>query len=782
MVGESPKDVGKARLSRRAFVKVVGATVAAASVAGCVPEGLSESQGRRTGPEPASLAQSEWAATVCRICPAGCGLLARVVDGRVVKMEGNPAHPLNQGKPCPRAQAAQQVLYDPDRLQGPLRRAGERGEGLWEPVSWETAIGEIAGRLRELRDRDKAHDLMFLHNAPPGHMRELITRFCHAYGTPNVAAGDDWDPERLAHQLTQGWFDLAAYDWEDTAYVLFFGGSFLEDWQPQVHMLRAFSYLRRGRPDRRARLVQIGPRFSVSAAKADEWVPILPGRQGALALGMAHVIIGERLYDPDFVEEHTEGFDELAALVLEEYTPDRVAGLTGVPAETITRLAREFAGQRPAVAAAGRGLGEGTNELFTQVAVHLLNALVGSIDVPGGVLRPRQPPFTPWNTVPEEPDQPRVDGAGGPDYPLAAGAFHAIPGRILAGPRIPEVLFLYEVNPFHQGAGGALQWQYALRYIPLVVSFSSFMDESTLHADLVLPNHTFLERWVDGTPPGGLGIPAVAVGRPAVQPLYDTRHTGDVLLALALAVGGRLADHLPWRDFSEMLRFRAEGLFEAGGSIQADSLGDFWDQLVEQGVWFGAPYVFGQWEEVLMTPSGRFQFRLQGLDQVEGESLGLAAQGDTLLLPHYEPPSFAGDGQEYPLHLVPFRVMADAGGRAPNAPLLWELYGLHLKESWHSWVEINPETAHHLGVQDGDPVWVESPQGRIRLKARLYEGAMPDVVSIPVGGGHTAGGRWTTQVGGGNVAELVVPQMDRLTGTAAWSGTRVRVYKSEKGS
>jgi anaerobic selenocysteine-containing dehydrogenase len=228
------------------------------------------------------------------------------------------------------------------------------------------------------------------------------------------------------------------------------------------------------------------------------------------------------------------------------------------------------------------------------------------------------------------------------------------------------------------------------------------------------------------------------------------------------------------------LRFRAEGLFEAGGSIEAESFDDFWDQLLERGVWFGAPYVFGQWEEVLATPSGRYQFRLEGLEPVEGESLGLGAGDEAIALPHYEPPNYAGDEKEFPLHLVPFRVVADAGGRAPNAPLLWELYGLHLKESWHSWVEINPETAHHLGLQDGDQVWVESPQRRVRLKARLYEGAMPDVVSIPMGGGHTAGGRWAAQVGGGNVCELVVPQMDRLAGTAAWCGTRVRVCKSEE--
>jgi anaerobic selenocysteine-containing dehydrogenase len=199
-------------------------------------------------------------------------------------------------------------------------------------------------------------------------------------------------------------------------------------------------------------------------------------------------------------------------------------------------------------------------------------------------------------------------------------------------------------------------------------------------------------------------------------------------------------------------------------------------------VWAGGPYAFGQWDEVLSTPSGRFQFRLDQLEETlsalgaDAAHLGLEGEGDTLALPHYEPPRYAGSPEEYPLHLVPYRVIADAGCRAPNAPLLWELYGLHLKEMWHNWVELHPETAHRLGINDGDHVWVESPLGRIRVKARLYEGCMPDAVNIPMGGGHTAGGRWASQVGGGNVAELVVPQIDPLAGTAAWCGTRVKVY------
>jgi len=773
------------KITRRDFIKLAGISAAAASLSSCGRERLLSIWRQPNGPSTTPPSKSAWVPTVCRICPAGCGVLVRVVGGRAVNVQGNPRHPLNQGKVCPRAQAALQVLYDPDRIQHPLRRTSKRGEGQWERIPWEEAIAQVARHLMSIRQAGQSHTLLFLHDAPPGHMQELIRRFCQAYGSPNVVAADGLDAERLTHLLTQGWFDLAAHNWEETAYVLFFGGSFLEDWQPQVHMLRAYSYMRRGRPDRRARMVQIGPRFSVSAAKADEWVPLLPGRQGALALGMAHVIIRERLYDHDFVLNHTEGFADFVALVQEQYAPDKVAGLTGVPAETIQRLAREFVGNRPAVAVAGRGLAEGTNALFSHVAVHALNALVGSVDVPGGVLRPRQPPFTPWQPAPSEgPSQPRLDGAGSLAYPLAASALHALPERILAGiPYAPQVLFLYEVNPLFEGAG-ASRWRDVFQRIPFIVSFSSFMDESTRYADLVLPNHTFLERWVDGTPPGGLGVPTVGVGRPVVGPLHDTRHTGDVLLTLARTVGGPLPDLFPWRDFEELLRFRTHGLFEAGGSIQTDSFDQFWRELVEQGTWVGAPYTFGQWEKVFTTSSGRFQFRLNQLEETLSElgvntgHLGLEGKVDVLALPHYEPPRRAGDESEYPLHLVPYRVIADAGCRAPNAPLLWEMYGLHLKEMWQNWAEIHPETAHHLGISDGDHIWVESPQGRVRLKARVYEGAMPDAVNAPLGGGHTAGGRWASQVGGGNVAELIVPQTDPVAGTVAWCSTRVKVYRT----
>ena len=745
------------------------------------------------GPPPVPTGKETWGVTVCQICPAGCGLIARRIDKRVVKIEGNPRHRLNHGRVCPKAHASTQILYDPDRLRRPMQRVGQRGAGQWEEITWDQAITRLTGELGKLLAAGEAHTLLFLKGAAPGHMNDLIDRFCQAYGTPNVAgqASQCTAAEKAAHLLNQGWYDTAAYDWEKTRDVIFFGGSFLEDWQPQVQMLSAYSFIRRGRPNQRGRIIQVGSRLSVSAHKADEWVPIKPGTEGALALGLAHVIIKENQHDLAFIEAHTSGFEEFSALILNEYTPEAVSGLTGVPLVTIKRLARELAGARPAVAAAGQGLGIGTNALFNNSAINALNAVLGSIDAEGGVLKQRYPAFAAWPEV-TGPDikQPRLDGAGGPTHPLAESVYHELPDHILSGDPYPtKALLIYDSNPVFDSPG-ANRWREAMDKIPFIVSFSPFLDESATHADLLLPDHTYLERMMDVSPPAGMGRAMVGLSEAVIPPLYDTRHTGDVLLEVAESLGGSVTAALPWADFEALLKFRYEGVFKANeGSIQAGSFEEFWAELLKRGVWEGPRYAYGQWTEVFTTPSGKFEFKMDQLAQVldtvsQGDTagllsaLGIKADAETVLIPHHEPPVIAGLTSQYPLQLVPYRLLPDAANRAPNAPILWNIYGLQFKEGWGNWVEINPETAHTLDIRDGDLVWVESPEGKIQLKARLFEGTMPDAVNIPLGGGHTAGGRWAGAVRGSNPAEIVVPQSDPLVGSAAWLGTRVKVYKA----
>lgn len=806
------------KLSRRGFLKLVGAGAAAVELyKRGVKEALSETWARgQEGQFPAD--EEVWVPSVCRLCPAGCGIRVRVIEGRAVKIEGQPLNPNNQGRLCPKGQAGLQMLYNPDRVKGPLQRVGERGSGEWRSISWDEALRLMAAKLQEMRERGRPHGLVFMHGAKPGLMHDLIARFCRVFGTPNVvevSSSTAGGSASLVHYLMQGWRAPAGYHWENTNYLLSFGGALLEARQPSVKMLQAYSRLRRGRARGRAKIVQVESRFSVTAAKADEWIPIEPGTEGALAAGLARVIVEEGLYDRDFIENHAFGFEDwtdeegeehigFRTLLLGSYSPRTVAAVTGIPTETIQRIAREFATTGPAVA-----LGDvswQTNGLFTQMTICALNALVGSIDLPGGVIRQVNPPLAPWPEAAEDSAasqglaMPRLDRASSGEYPLANGMYQALPESILAEDPYPaEAIFLYQANPLFCSPEPDRFYK-AFRQVPFIVSFSSFIDDSTSHADLVLPDHTYLEGWSEDVLLPSLGYPVLGLGQPAVQPLYDTREIGDVLIELARELGGTAAESFPWRNFEELLRFRLRGVFETGrGSIVADDFDQFWDEFQERGVWSAPPYRFGEWERVLTTPSGKFEFYSQNLkhdletlaereaaekgttvdEEMENmlQELGLQAREDELYMPHYEFPKWVGEEAEYPFHLNVYESMALLNGRVANSPWLQEIAGLHVKEMWGNWVEINPETAKELGIADGDLVWVESPVGRIKLRARHYPGAMSRAVNVPLGQGHRAYGRWATGRGA-NVEEIIANENDHLGGTVARCATRVKVYKA----
>jgi anaerobic selenocysteine-containing dehydrogenase len=771
-------------IGRRTFLKLAGAAAAAGGLykLGLVGlESLASPEEQLPGPS-----SDRQMLGICRLCAGGCGLSARVVDGRVVKLDGNPYHPNNQGKLCPKGQAGLQVLYDPDRIKGPMRRV----EGGWEQVSWEEALDEIANKLQTLRDSGHPERLVFLHDGKRGPTSDLIARFCQAFGTPNDVRypRHSADGTPLAHLVTQGWSDYAAYDWENTNYLLCFGGAFLEAWQPLVRQLRAYSRMRRGRPGQRAKIVQIESRASVTAAKADEWLPINPGTEGALALGIAHVIVRDEVYDAEFVAEHTFGFEDwkdeegdehlgFRTLVLRDYAPDDVAMVTGVDAETIERIAREFAAAKPAVAAGD--VSGYSNSLYTQWAIHALNALVGSIDVPGGVMRQMEPPLAPWSEpaldgiATQGLAQPRADGADTDSFPLA----ESVPHALTQAPYPIEVLFLNHSNPTYDDPPG-LDWEATLEDIPLVVSFSPYLDETSQHADLLLPDCTYLEKWFLEPLEPSLGYPAVGLGQPIVDPLYNTRNTGDVLVELARAMGGSLATAMPWDSFVEALREQVLGLYRTGIGMPsgetAETFEEFWTELQSQSVWYDDSYEFRQWDRTFATPSGSFEF----ISQILGEKLATlgAPFEDEDLLPRYQTPAFEGDESEYPFYLRTFKMITYTERWGGNIPWLQEIYGLHVQEKWDSWVELNPETAHELGIHDGDRVRVESTQGSIELRARLWPGTPPEVVSIPLGQGHTAGGRWAEDRGA-NPNQLIAPLTDPLSGELATQSTRVRVRK-----
>lgn len=753
-----------------------------------------------------------WSTGICLQCPSGCGLRIRSVNHWPVKLEGIKDYPINRGRLCPKGQAGLQVLYDPDRIRHPLRRKGKRGEGEWEKISWDEAIQVVTQRLKKLRETGQSHRLLALGGRYRGHMLELMKRFMEAYGSPNHLGNPHRGSEGIlkGHLFTMGERDFLSIHWEETNYVLSFGASLLEASRSSMLNLRGYGSLRRGRPGIRGKLVQVEPRFSVTASKADQWIPIEPGTDGALALGLAHWIIKEKRYDQDFVSRYTFGFDDwkdsngknhigFKNLVLKEYSPKQVSQITGVSEDIILQIAKEFSSHQPSVAISGRGVGMQTNGTYSQMAIDSLNALMGSIDRPGGLLRQEKPPFQKWPPTLKDTQaikglsQPRLDGAGDLPFPFAEEVLSVLPEKIEKGEPYPiDTLLLYYTNPLFSLAEPQ-KFRSALGKVSFIVSFSPFMDETTELADIVLPDGTYFERWQDDLPEPGPGFPVIGLRSPTLKrPLHDVRNTGDVLIEIAKGIGGTVAKSFPWKEMREALRDSFRGVFRSKrGSIRTKDFEEFWQELIEAGGWWDEAYSFGEGRKKFNTPSGKFEFYSltmeqglselskrgpKGIDSILRE-LKIEAKGDKAFLPHFEKPRLIGEEKEYPFHLIHYKLMTAAEGRGANQPYLQEIFGPHLKEKWDSWVEINPETARILGIGDGDSVWVESKAGRVKTRARLFSGTNPRCIHIPYGQGHRAYGRWA-KGRGINPNDLMAREYDYLGGFLSLFSTRVKVYRA----
>ena len=284
--------------------------------------------------------------TICQQCPGGCGLLARTLDGEVSGISGNPFHPINRGALCPKAFGGLQLLYDPKRIKAPMARTGERGK--FRSIGWDEALKLVTDRLSDLRVKGLAHTLAILGGQYRGYRDTLWSRFAQAYGTPNYIRLRCFAPDKpaLAHQLMQGATAPLAYDLAEAQFILSFGAGLLESWIGPVHTSQAYARLRRSSDRPRGTLAQIDPRRSPTAIKADRWIPIVPGTDGILALGIANAMIREGLYDEAFVEQYSFGFEDwvdgagqqhlgFKNLVLRDYGLFTVAAATGVPVKSI---------------------------------------------------------------------------------------------------------------------------------------------------------------------------------------------------------------------------------------------------------------------------------------------------------------------------------------------------------------------------------------------------------------------------------------------------------------
>lgn len=803
------------RFSRRTFLQLLGGTAGAAVVAkGQINSKVSDAADdlkRWATPEEVMVP------SICQQCPGGCGLMVRTLDGEVAGVAGNQYHPVNRGSVCPKAFGGLQLLYDPNRIKGPLARAGERGK--FRSIGWDEALAMVVSRLSELRAKNLSHTVAILGGQYRGYRDILWRRFAESYGTPNYIRVRCFSPEKpaLAHHFMQGVTEPLGYDLADAQFVLSFGAGLLESWLGPVHNSRAFARLRRSSERPRGLFVQVDPRRSPTASKADRWISIVPGTDGILALGIANAMIREGLYDQDFVEQHTFGFEDwldssgqqhlgFKNLVLREYGLLTVSASTGVPVKSILEIARNLGTLKPAIVIGERGPVYGADDLHTRMAIHSLNALVGNIGVAGGLRIQGQLPLAPLPTIRQDAAarqgtaQPRIDGAGEKQYLLVSDAPQRLAERIASGNPYPvNALFLFATNPLaNHPAKEALAT--ALNKIPFIVSFSPFLDESSAMADLILPDHTYLERWQDDQVTHLAGFTCFSIAPPAAAPLHQTRNSADVLLQVAQALGGPMAENFPWKKFEELLKQGAQGLYDSSRgyvvSVPAEEAlrkvlerqgywvpefkdyDAFWNGLLQRGAWWDPTGLPVGTKALLKTSSGKFEFYSTALKQLvdkavkqEGETASFLStlsdkSEDLLFLPAVNLHR-ATQTESFSLRLNTYRLMSRPMGGGRDQPWLLEQPAVHLRASWESWVEIHPKTAADLGIKEDDWVWVESPKGHIKLHAKLYPGTRPDVVHIPLFGGE-----------GPNPNDLIANETDTLKGFGLLNTTQVRIRRA----
>jgi len=681
------------KISRREFIRTAGIAAAATAVlTGCGPASryvVREPYTRM--PEYTYNGQSTYYASTCRECPAGCGIVVRTEQGRALKVEGNPLHPVNLGKTCARGQASLQGLYNPDRIHNPLKQAN-RGSQNFIDMNWDEAVVVVQNAIAT----NKPEELAFLMGMVPDHLSDLVNELCTALGAPpaiRYGAHEIFDARLTLVKASQQLFSTNALPYFDLAnadVTFSFGANFLETYLSPVAYSRGFAHMRRGKTGQRGYLVQFEPRLSQTAATADEWIPLAPGSEGLVALAIGQLVA-----------------QEYGGAIPNAFLGEDIASVvsaSGISEADLRRLASIFAQAAYPLAIPGGGALGQTNGLETTQAILVLNALVGNLGKQGGIfLSPAPPVHSNLNSMPN-----------------SLLEVNDLINRMKEG-RV-KALFIHGINPLFE-LPAALGFSSALANVPLVISFAPFPDETSLQADYIFPDHTALESWGYQKVITGSDRAAVSGSQPVVVPFYNTRATADVILAAVQAIGGYLVTAMPYKDEVDYLYQSLTPLVTQNGSFSAPEIKTFMAMFQQYGGWWSA-------QTDLSTPDG-----FKALSQLLGAGS----------------PEYAGDGDFY---LFPFMSPILGDGSGANKPWLQETPDPTTTVMWNTWLEINPSKADELGLMDDDVVKVISPYGEIEAVIYRYPAIRPDTIAIPFGQGHTGYGRYA-QGRGANPAQLL---------------------------
>jgi anaerobic selenocysteine-containing dehydrogenase len=701
-------------MDRRNFFKIVPAISAGAATIACEKRKSDALIPLLVPDHEIVPGEEQWHPSICSLCEAGCAVIVRVMRGErtierngekfrepiacVKKIEGNPLDSVSGGRLCARGHAALQSLYNPDRIHGPMRRTAPRGKSGFTAVSWDDAVAAAAEFLVKTRASDPSR-IVFLTAAQQGTRSLSIQRFLESLGAPpaDTCSVAHLAVERKAADLAFGWKGLPRYDLAGARYALGVGADFLGGWASPVYYARQFGHFRQGRPGLRGKLVQAESRMSLTAASADEWLPLRPSSEPQLLIAIARLLLDEKL--ARISEQRSAAIEES---ILAANLADLVRA-TGLGEKRIQRIARELGEAESPIVIAGASVVQ-TNSLDALLAAHYVNVLLGNVGRPGGLLPPN-------------------DAVS----PLSTGT------NVAERVKRARVLLLDGENPVYSfpSASGVTG---ALANTASIVSFGEFIDDSAAYADLILPDHHTLESESAVVPPLADTHIAFAVTTPFIRPLYNTRPIEQTLADIARKMN------------VAFVAVTAQNLI--GSALKE---GETWDAVARQG---------GLWRNA------------------DSEAINLRPLTDKLT---WNPAAFSGAPDQFPLQFQPYVSLQYHDGRGANLPWMQELPDPASSFMWGLPVEIDPHTASRLSVETGDWVRVESPEGSLEAQAYVHPAAIPGVVSMATGEGHSNYGRYASRRGA-NPLSIVAPTWEESTQVLAFGATRVRITRLDRRS
>jgi thiosulfate reductase / polysulfide reductase chain A len=719
-------------ISRRDFLKLGGAFTGVLALHQFIPP-LVARAARENGL--LDVSNSGYIPTMCEMCVWRCGVLAKVENGRVVKLEGNPEHPHSNGKLCPRGQSGLMNTYDPDRVLTPLVRVGKRGEGLFRKASWEEALDIVAENMLAIKQKYGAETMVFssTHNLSQVQFENLL----NAFGSPNYGTQRSlcFNAMIVSNLMTYG-MEEPERRYDDLKYVILTGRNLMEaiSTSETSELSQAI--------DRGVKVVYLDPRYTKTAAKASEWLPIRPGTDLAFHLALLNVILGEHLYNAPFVSSNTKGFDQLPA-AMASYTPEWAAEITEIPVETIRRIAREFAAAgHQALAHNGWRTSNFINSFQTERAIALLNALVGNW---GTAMFPASGEESGVLGAPPQPAYPRIsaqrlDGVPWkyPFVPLKIGVFQELREAILnEDPYTAHGWFIARQNPAMSlpDRGRTLQ---AFGKMDFIVTVDIIMNDTSWYSDVVLPEASYLERY----------DPFNIVGDKAFirQPVIEPQGEGKSALWIYKELGSRLglADYFQYTDEEDYLNQQLAPLGASLEDVRKKGYADLPGEASE--------FTEMKWN----TSSGKIELLSDTL-----------AQAGFSGVPQWEEPAAPKEGEFY---LLTGKVAQSTQFGSQNNQLLH-------KYSDEPRLWMNSDIAKSLGLKDNDLVEVASAVGKIHIKLEATQAIRSDCVSLPPGYGHLSKGLTTAYGWGACDSDLHVTYTDPISGSQALSQTFVTVKK-----